>query len=192
MANRHSGVVEIYNLGHSGNPAAWSIIGEPISSKGVADPLPNGAFVLDGRSGFQQRADKQQLAALYRPTESNARQVLVTVGMKGARCMAEINGDRIGKVDWGHKLSFAYGAQIVEKLGMSDFTFEHCVAGRQLLFSMTHIGFRISCTSCMGRNTDRACILSPTARILAYSTASFNTVAVRLLFCKKWLAHGSV
>jgi len=80
---------------------------------GVLQPLPRCAFVVDGKSGAALVASRSRLAtADGQQTPS----ILVMVGAKGARCFANINGERIGKVEWGSKVGTIQGVQIIEKL----------------------------------------------------------------------------
>ena len=39
-------------------------------------------------------------------------------GEKGAKCVSGINGERIGKVEWGSKVGAVQAVQIVEKMGL--------------------------------------------------------------------------
>jgi len=124
IATRQSGHAEIYTLLCSGNPVTWSITGEPTTFKSVPDPLPDATFVLDTKSGAQWRADRAKLAASFKgeiPTATGGRPevrcMLLSVGAKGARLFASINGEKVAKVDWGHKHGIALSAQVVERMG---------------------------------------------------------------------------
>lgn len=44
--------------------------------------------------------------------------ILVMAGAKGAKCISGINGERIGKVEWGSKFGAVQAVQIVEKMGL--------------------------------------------------------------------------
>ena len=96
---------------------SWSIVGEPVSCKAVADPLPGGTFVVDTK-GVAVGADRTRLAALFRdvlPT-GTPQCLMITVGAKGARCNLNIDGDKVAKVEWGGKVGLVQSAQIVENL----------------------------------------------------------------------------
>jgi syntaxin-binding protein 5 len=117
IAVYQSGHAEIYTLAHSGNPVSWSIVGEPVSCKAVADPLPGGTFVVDTQ-GVAVGADRTRLAALFRgvlPT-GTPQCLMITVGAKGARCNLNIDGDKVAKIEWGGKVGLVQSAQIVENL----------------------------------------------------------------------------
>jgi len=112
-----SGHAEIYTLVHSGNPVSWSIISEPVPCKAVVDPLPGGTFVVDTK-GAPVRADRVRLAASYQgglPAETR-QSLMITVGAKGARCNLNIDGEKMGKTEWGTKVGLLQSAQIVEHM----------------------------------------------------------------------------
>jgi len=44
--------------------------------------------------------------------------ILVMTGAKGAKCVSRINGERIGKVEWGSKVGAVQAVQIVERMGL--------------------------------------------------------------------------
>ncbi|KAG6879569.1 hypothetical protein C0992_001396 [Termitomyces sp. T32_za158] len=116
VVTRKSGRYSIYTLirsGHSTKP--WSCDVPITSDGGVQHALPRGTFVVDSKTGAQSRANHNHLAQ----TGSGGPRVpsiFVMVGTKGARCFANINGDRISKTEWGHKAGEVLEAQIVEKL----------------------------------------------------------------------------
>ena len=110
-----SGHAEIYTLVHSGNPASWSTVDEPVPCKAMTDPLPGGTFVVDTK-GASVIADRVRLAASFQgvlPTQC----LMITVGAKGARCDFNVDGEKIAKVEWGSKVGLVQSAQIVETMG---------------------------------------------------------------------------
>lgn len=121
IALRATGSYDIYTIIQSGS--AWICQG-PISMEGgISRPLPRGSFVIDSKSGRQWPADRTRFNAAISnsspgkgltPTPG----ILVMVGERGAKCVAGINGERIGKVEWGNKLGTIQAAQIIEKMGM--------------------------------------------------------------------------
>ncbi|KAJ2914768.1 hypothetical protein MD484_g5636, partial [Candolleomyces efflorescens] len=96
--------------------AAWGISGQPIATHGVSDPLKDGVFVLDGKTGTKVDATGSLLAASYRSESPNSPPILIAVGAKGARSYANINGERIGKTDWGIRAGNAITAQVVQRM----------------------------------------------------------------------------
>lgn len=114
---RSSGAQEVITLLPSGSPATWGISGEPVRTHGVSDPLHDGVFVHDSKTGTRIDATGSLLAASYRSESPNSPPILIAVGAKGARTYANINGDRIGKTDWGIRAGNAIAAQVVQRMG---------------------------------------------------------------------------
>lgn len=109
-----SGFCEIYTIIQSDSFASWTCEG-PISAEGVAHPLPQGSFVIDCKSGNKWKANR---AGLNQSTRSTTpRCAFVTCGLKGAKCFANITGEKIARTDWGSKIGAIQGAQIIERLG---------------------------------------------------------------------------
>lgn len=85
------------------------------------DPLPDCTFVLDTKSGAPSRADPAKLAMVFKnekfAVDEGPRCLLVSVGAKGVRVNADVNGEKVGKVDWGSKVGSVVCAQIVAHNG---------------------------------------------------------------------------
>lgn len=117
MAVRLSGLTQIFTLSNPGGP--WSVSGDPAIVDAVANPLPQGSFVLDSKTGGQWKADRGRLSASLSSTPTgDAPPLFVTVGAKGVRCLGRINGERISKADWGSRVGNVEGVQVVERMGM--------------------------------------------------------------------------
>jgi hypothetical protein len=128
IAQHTSGRYEIYTLTPSGGSMLWTCEG-PISAEGVLNPLPQGSFVIDCKSGNKWKASRALLGEPTRPTTSEAPHcAFVTCGSKGAKCFANINGTQIAKTDWGSKIGVVQGAQIVERLGECPIYSSHVLA----------------------------------------------------------------
>jgi syntaxin-binding protein 5 len=92
---------------------SWSIVGEPVPCKAMADPLPDGTFVVDTQ-GVLIGADRARLAASFRvPTDNTLPCLMITVGAKGARCNFNIDGEKVAKIEWGSKVGLVQSVQIV-------------------------------------------------------------------------------
>ncbi|KAF5385371.1 hypothetical protein D9615_001225 [Tricholomella constricta] len=116
VAMRASGQYQIYTLTQTDSSTqSWVCEGPITADGGVSQVLPRGAFVIDSKSGAGVTANRSRLAGAGYGQKTPP--VLVMVGTKGARCFANLNGERIGKVDWGSKVGTIQGVQIVEKLG---------------------------------------------------------------------------
>ncbi|KAG5732833.1 hypothetical protein E4T56_gene2783 [Termitomyces sp. T112] len=117
VVTRISGAYLIYTLVRSDSFASpWSCQGPITTDGGVQHALPRGTFVFDSKTGTQLPANHIHLARAT-SGEPRAPSILIMVGAKGARCFANINGERIGKIEWSHKVGEVLAAQIVEKLG---------------------------------------------------------------------------
>ena len=81
----------------------------------MADPLPNGTFVVDTQ-GVPIGADGARLAASFRVPSDTPPCLMVTVGAKGARCNFNIDGEKVGKIEWGSKVGLVQSVQIVKSL----------------------------------------------------------------------------
>jgi syntaxin-binding protein 5 len=128
IAQYTSGRFGIYTLSPSGGSMLWICEG-PISTEGVPNPLPQGSFVIDCKSGNKLKTNR---ARLGEPTRSMSSKdphcVFVTCGSKGAKCFANINGTLIAKTDWGGKIGVVQGSQIVERLGECPIHLFHVLA----------------------------------------------------------------
>jgi hypothetical protein len=119
--------VRLIAIHESGNTQVFKIIRDPESSlydfaKDVtrAEGLPNvmqgGSFVIDSQKGTTLRADRSRFAASLQTRNSNpAHCFWVTASAKGARCMLDISGERISKVEWNSKKNKVGHVQVIEK-----------------------------------------------------------------------------
>ncbi|OSX67117.1 hypothetical protein POSPLADRAFT_1063938 [Postia placenta MAD-698-R-SB12] len=123
-----SGHGSVYTLARS--PAnVWTIPDTPAVSEGCVQTAPGGSFVLDAKSGARLRADPQAFAAVLandsvpqqaENAESDTRKhgcIWVNAGAKGAKCIANLVGDRIAKVDWSSRVGRVIRVEVVEKNG---------------------------------------------------------------------------
>ncbi|KDR85736.1 hypothetical protein GALMADRAFT_218826 [Galerina marginata CBS 339.88] len=121
IAAHQSGQAEIFTLIPSGNPVSWGVAGDPVSCKAVPDPIPDGTFVLDSK-GTQCKADRARFAASFKgvsPSRADSgpkSNTLLTVGANGARCSLNLNGEKVAKVEWGHKVGAVRGAHVVQHM----------------------------------------------------------------------------
>jgi hypothetical protein len=117
IAVPQSGNAEIYTLLYSGNPAAWSVMPEAIFCKAAPDVLPDCTFVLDSKSGTQLGTEPARLAMTFRAEQAaldkGTKCLLVSVGTKQVRVTANVNGEKVGKVELGSKFGVVIGAQVV-------------------------------------------------------------------------------
>jgi hypothetical protein len=128
VAARASGLVQIYTLARD-DKGTWSIASTPSEVEGVPAPLNSGMFVLDAHTGAPCKADKAHLtvAVDFKPSpkapEESVQCLLLIVGAKGARCIADFWNERVARVEWDHKVGNVVRAQVVERNGISSFDF---------------------------------------------------------------------
>ncbi|KAF8506641.1 lethal giant larvae like, C-terminal-domain-containing protein [Russula emetica] len=122
VAARASGLVQIYTLARD-DKGIWTIPSAPSEVEGVPAPLNSGMFVLDAHTGAPCKADKAHLTVAldFKPSpkaaEESVRCLLLIVGAKGARCLADFSNERVARVEWDHKVGNVVRAQVVERNG---------------------------------------------------------------------------
>jgi syntaxin-binding protein 5 len=122
VAARTSGHIQIYTLVRD-NSGIWSIPSAPSEFEGVPTPLKSGTFVLDAHTGAPCKADKAHLTAVLESkasshaSEETIRCLLLIVGAKGTRCLADLGDERVARVEWGQKAGNVVRAQVVERNG---------------------------------------------------------------------------
>ncbi|KAH6917033.1 lethal giant larvae like, C-terminal-domain-containing protein [Coprinopsis sp. MPI-PUGE-AT-0042] len=116
LVARLSGTLDVYTLGISGPSKTW-VIAEETSTKGVANPIQGGMFVLENKTGNPRGSQRDLFAQALRSSEEiPTPSIFVTVGTAGARSYNNIDGERLGKADWGTKHGAAITVQVVERL----------------------------------------------------------------------------
>ncbi|THV07456.1 WD40 containing snare-dependent exocytosis protein [Dendrothele bispora CBS 962.96] len=79
---------------------------------------PIALFVLDKKNGARCHANRRRLNDSHPiPSNSEPRTFFVAAGSKGARVHSDIDGHRVGKVDWNSKMGKILSVQVVERLG---------------------------------------------------------------------------
>ena len=79
--------------------------------------------MLDAHTGAPCKADKVHLSAAleFKPSpnahEESVQCLLLIVGVKGARCLADLGNERVARVEWGSKTGNVVRAQVVERNG---------------------------------------------------------------------------
>jgi syntaxin-binding protein 5 len=122
VAVRASGNIHVYTLARGGD-GTWSIPSAPFEAEGVIAPLAHGTFVLDAHTGAPCKADKAHLTVALEfkaskdSSEEGVQCLLLVVGARAVRCLADFGEDRIAKAEWGSKAGAAVGAQVVNRNG---------------------------------------------------------------------------
>ncbi|TFK77434.1 WD40 containing snare-dependent exocytosis protein [Pluteus cervinus] len=113
-----SGKAYVFTLQRNPDNSTWSVEHPLPPCEGVAEPLCHGAFVIDAKKGHIMPANRDHLrAALEANSAAGDDCILVVAGAKGARAFLNINGDRVGRVEWGAKVGPIASVQIVERMG---------------------------------------------------------------------------
>lgn len=90
---------------------------ETVFCKAVPDALSDGTFVLDSKHGTRLCTDPAGLAMAIQnqqaPLEKGTICLLVSVGAKHVRVTANVNGEKIAKVELGSKFGSVVSSQVV-------------------------------------------------------------------------------
>jgi syntaxin-binding protein 5 len=98
----------------------WSVSEQTEQTDSASHPLPNASFVIDSKTGRRCKANGDKLKEVLSPASENAekgRYLWVTAGEKGAKCVVDITGNRIGRVDWPSKAGKVEQVAVVQKNG---------------------------------------------------------------------------
>ncbi|KAK0500667.1 WD40 containing snare-dependent exocytosis protein [Armillaria luteobubalina] len=138
IAIRKSGICEVYSISRVNS--SWSCSEDFVRVDGVSDPFPDGTFMVDAKTGVHRNATRRGLIDAFDSSSVQGHAYFVTAGVKGARCYVDINGSRIGKVDWNSKSGTVQEVKVVEKLGacaLVAFTDKQ----EALVYSIPHLEF---------------------------------------------------
>ncbi|TFK19983.1 hypothetical protein FA15DRAFT_673956 [Coprinopsis marcescibilis] len=116
LVSRASGIVEIYTLAPTINQSTWSVAGEPTTAKGMPGSLKGGSFVLEGKTGTRRGANRSSFRDALSGSVAGVSSIFVAVGATGAKSQCNINGERLGKVEWSHRYGSAITAEVVERM----------------------------------------------------------------------------
>ncbi|TDL26364.1 hypothetical protein BD410DRAFT_836264 [Rickenella mellea] len=106
MASHHSGSTHIFTLDRPHQDRPWTVSSDVKVTEGYEDPLPRSSFILNGRTGAVCKADKETFKASDvrghspRPSE-DVHSFWISAGHKGVKCIANVNGSRVGRAEWG-------------------------------------------------------------------------------------------
>jgi syntaxin-binding protein 5 len=110
-----SGLTRIFTFVRSGT--LWTNNGEPTTVEALANPIHGGSVILDGKTGALQKATPDRLVASLQAGQSKGHCLWVVSSAKGVRCFVDIDGERLGKADFGNKVGLVRSIRIVEKEG---------------------------------------------------------------------------
>ncbi|KAG7452249.1 WD40 containing snare-dependent exocytosis protein [Guyanagaster necrorhizus] len=135
---RKSGICEVYTI--SRVTSSWRCSGDFVKVDGASDPFPEGAFMVDAKTGVHRNATRRGLSDAFSAPSVQGHAYFITTGIKGAQCYIDIDGDRIGKVDWSSKSGIVREVEVIEKLGscaLVAFTDKQ----EALVYSIPHLEF---------------------------------------------------
>lgn len=116
IATRASGDTTIFTIERS-QSGVWEVRENPETTEGFSNPIPGGSVVIDIK-GNKYKADRNGLAAALAGGEvERKRSIWINAGAKGVKCVGDITGDRLGKVEWGSKVGKVEQIAIVQKNG---------------------------------------------------------------------------
>lgn len=80
------------------------------------------SFVIDAKSGNRWRANRAGLASALSASDDDLEKgkiFWVSAGVKGVRCVVDITGERLARVEWPSKFGKVERVAIVQKNGES-------------------------------------------------------------------------
>lgn len=116
IASHESGSTEVFKIIRDSESSLYNFAQDVTRIEGLPNVMQGGSFVIDSQKGTAWRADRSRFAASLQTRDNNpARCFWVTASAKGARCMLDISGERISKVEWNSKKNKVGHVQVIEK-----------------------------------------------------------------------------
>ena len=123
IASKASGATQVFNLSRASGSGSWSIDVNVGKLDGSEDPMRRGSFVIDSKTGASCEASQASLvSAMQSPTPPLSPSIgsshcfWINVGVKGAKCVENLAGRRIGRVEWGKTRSLEI-ARVIYRSG---------------------------------------------------------------------------
>lgn len=145
LAIQKSGNACIYTIEHNNSTGHYKFV-DTSAAEGQPLPLtdPDSSFVISADTGLRCRADGHSLhTALDSDTSLTSTQkhsVWITAGVRGARAILDVNGDRVGKTEWPNKAGTVLQVRLIERTdscSLVAFT-DSCQA---LVYSLPELNF---------------------------------------------------
>ncbi|THH26967.1 hypothetical protein EUX98_g7215 [Antrodiella citrinella] len=120
IATNDGGSSTIYSLARS-QTGTWTVKDSAEPAEAISHPISGGSLVIDARSGARCRANRHGLATALASSPEDAmirdvrKTIWVSAGAKGAKCVVNITGERVERVDWGSKAGKVERVEIVHK-----------------------------------------------------------------------------
>jgi syntaxin-binding protein 5 len=116
IAIHASGATRIFTFVPSGT--SYTIASEPTLTETLANPIAHSSFVLDAKTGSLCKADRSRLGIALQATATvNTHVLWISASGKGARCVADVTGEKLGKAEWNPKEGTVWSVQVVERNG---------------------------------------------------------------------------
>ncbi|KZP28851.1 hypothetical protein FIBSPDRAFT_816652 [Athelia psychrophila] len=177
IATRESGRTQVFTLKRASN-LVWGVEEAVVELETAPHPLAS--FIIDAKTGARVKVDKSSCAA-YGEIEivGAPRCMWVTAGAKGAKCFVDVDGERIGKVEWGSKVGAVETVQVVEKSG-STVLVAFTDKNEALIYSLPHLEFLQNLRL---PGSDLAFSIDPTGDFLASSREHKSSLVRSFSLC---------
>lgn len=125
IATHDSGSSVVYSLLRAQN-SSWMVKESTEAADAMSHPLPGGSVVIDSRTGNRWKANRNGLATVMASlpedsshSEGARKTIWVTAGAKGVKCVVNVTGERVERVDWSSKAGKVERVEVIHKNGMS-------------------------------------------------------------------------
>lgn len=130
LACHRSGTVDVYTLVNpESSGRIWTVSDVIEKLDGSDHPMPRGSFVINAKNGASRAAARQNFSEALegragsprskeKKEDGKAHCFWISVGEKGARCIVNYTGNRVGKVDWGKGVNVEC-VEVIDRSGAS-------------------------------------------------------------------------
>lgn len=115
IAIRASGHTFVYTIEKDGRTHLFQVSPKPITVDAVPQCFPYGSYVLDSTTGTSCVASRSRYSGAVQGQSDEVNAYWITTGQKGVRCSLNVDGDRLGRVDFGSRNGIVESAHVVHK-----------------------------------------------------------------------------
>jgi len=116
IAIHASGKTQIFKIHRDPKSSLYSVAQDIAEVEGLPNVLQGGSFVIDSQKGTLWRADRSRFSSSLQIGDSVPDHCFwVMASAKGARCMLDISGERVAKVEWNNKKNKVGHVQVIER-----------------------------------------------------------------------------
>ena len=115
MAIRASGHALIYTVEKDAHTHLFRVSPKPIPVDAVSQCFQYGSHILDSTTGTSCVASRSRYSGAGQGQPDGVNVFWITTGQKGVRCSLNVDGDRLGRVDFGSKNGIVESAHVVHK-----------------------------------------------------------------------------